>query len=226
MKTTLLKNTLAAIILAISQQCYSQGFVNLDFEAANTSGYSPGAIIPTTVAIPGWSAYFGSSTTPSSGMFYDTVSLGGAMVVLEDNNNPSPKPIQGNYSILLQGSTASTPTSVAIGQTKTIPIGTQSLTFFGVFGGDFRVTFNGQSLAYIVTGSTANYNILAADVSAYAGQAGQLLFTAPVNSYALLDNIQFSTNAVPEPSTFALVGLGGLAFGLFKKRQIRLFLRK
>jgi hypothetical protein len=31
---------------------------------------------------------------------------------------------------------------------------------------------------------------------------------------------------VPEPSTFALVGLGGLAFGLFKKRQIRLFLRK
>jgi hypothetical protein len=87
-----------------------------------------------------------------------------------------------------------------------------------------QVTFNGLLIPLVQIGSTANYVIMGGDVSAFAGQTGQLLFTALPNvGYGLLDNIQFSTAAVPEPSTFALVALGSLALGLVKKRQRRRF---
>jgi hypothetical protein len=222
MKTTFAKTILVAAILATVQRCYTQGFVNLNFENANTSGYTPGiSFIPSSIAIPGWSVYLGGSTNPASGVVYDGLSLGGAIVSLQDSNAVSSGygPIQGNYSILLQGSTVSTPTTAAIGQTGTIFGGTQSLTFFSSFYGALQVTFNGQPISYLVTGSTANYNIYAADISAFAGQTGQLLFTAAINSSVLLDNIQFSTTAVPEPSTFVLATLGGVLLGLRRWRK-------
>ena len=104
-------------------------------------------------------------------------------------------------------------TGAAIGQTGTIPITTQSLTFIANFNGTLQITFNNQPIDYLVTGSTANYAICSADISAYAGQTGQLLFTAPYKNYAMLDNIQFSSTAVPEPSEFALDALGALLLG-------------
>jgi hypothetical protein len=72
------------------------------------------------------------------------------------------------------------------------------------------VTFNGQTLTLTELGSTAHYNIYSADISAYAGQTGQLLFTALWESSALIDNIQFSTLATPEPGALSLTALGGL----------------
>jgi hypothetical protein len=77
-----------------------------------------------------------------------------------------------------------------------------------------QITFNGNPLNFIMTGSTANYNIYTAGISAYAGQTGLLQFSVPANSSGgFLDNIQFSTQAVPEPSEFALFALGGIFFG-------------
>jgi hypothetical protein len=62
------------------------------------------------------------------------------------------------------------------------------------------------------------------DISAIAGQTGQLLFTALSGTifnagYGLLDNIQFSTQAIPEPGVFGLFGFGALLLGfrLWKK---------
>ena len=85
-----------------------------------------------------------------------------------------------------------------------------------------QATFNGQPIDFLVTGSTANYTIYSADISAYAGQTGQLLFTLPPNvdgDYAILDNIQFSTTAVPEPGPFALAALGTLLLGFRRWRS-------
>ena len=118
-------------------------------------------------------------------------------------------------------SNASETNSAAIGQTGQIPFSAKSLTFWGTIGG-MQATFNGLPIDFIVTGSTANYTIYSADISAYAGQTGQLLLTDPYYGNALggpatIDNIQFSSTAVPEPCAFALAALGGLLLG-FRRR--------
>ena len=84
------------------------------------------------------------------------------------------------------------------------------------------VTFNGFSLAFFKYNSTPNYDIMAADISAYAGQTGELRFTAPDgnilnNGYpfganGLIDNIQFSSSPVPEPQAAVLGVLGVVLF--------------
>jgi len=67
--------------------------------------------------------------------------------------------------------------------------------------------------------ATANYTVFGADISAYAGQTGELLFTAPwqgepgqsgFEEDGMVDNIQFSSSPIPEPNEFSLVGLGAL----------------
>ena len=212
-------------LTCIAGETFAQGFMNLDFEAANPSGYSPGGGIPTSAAIPGWAAYYGTTTgtNQSSEIGYDFISLGGEMISLQDRNATSSPldfsvlPIQRNYSVLLQGPQPGLETSVAIGQTGTIPVGTQSLTFFGVLGGSvlggsLQVTFNGQNISYGAIGTGANYTIYGANIASYAGQNGELLFTTPVQTVGLLDNIQFSSSPVPEPSELALLALGGLAY--------------
>jgi hypothetical protein len=210
MKTT--KILVAITFLIVWQNAHGQGFVNLDFENATVTPVpgNPNHIVASD-AIPGWTAYLGGN--PQTSIGYDTVSLGGAAVFLEDANAPSgggPLPIQGNYSMLLQGSTASTPTAASIGQIGQIPANSLSLIFWG-YSSD--VSFGGQNLSLVVLGSTPNYNIYGADISAFAGQTGQLLFTAQSGSEDIIDNIQFSPSAVPEPSEFALSVLGALLLG-------------
>jgi hypothetical protein len=221
---------LILILLVAVQSGHSQDFVNLDFE----NPILPLSPIYNQVsagnAIPGWTAYFDGNSASTIG--YDSVSLGGEYIFLYDANAPSTSPldisllpIQGSYSVLLQGPSPGLETSVAIGQTGTIPSTAQSLTFFGnlagnLQGGALQVTFNGLPVDYQVTESTANYNIYAADISAYAGQTGQLLFMTPVQTFALLDNIQFSPSPVPEPGKLALGAIGALLLGY---RRWRIF---
>jgi len=224
MKTIISKIAVVAAIF-ISTKAFSQGFVNLNFEAANPSGYSPGAgDLQTSVALPSWSAYYSTSTTTNqaNAIWYDTVSLGGAFIALCDTNASSlaPVPLQGSYSLLLEGSGFSTPTAASIGQTGQIPLNSRSLIFFLSLNSSLQVTFNGQLISLVQTGSTPNYDIMGGDISAFAGQTGQLLFTAvPNTGYGLLDNIQFSSSPVPEPSELALAALGTLLFGFRRWRK-------
>jgi hypothetical protein len=73
--------------------------------------------------------------------------------------------------------------------------------------------------------NTLNYTVYGADVSAWAGQTAQLSFTTFAenphqnNQYLYLDAIQFSTQSIPEPSTFALAGLGSLFVGFRRWRN-------
>ena len=59
---------------------------------------------------------------------------------------------------------------------------------------------------------------------AYAGQTGELLFTDPSflgfqGGPAIIDNIQFSSNPLPEPSELALAALGTLLLGFRRWRK-------
>jgi hypothetical protein len=69
-------------------------------------------------------------------------------------------------------------------------------------------------LSFFDLGGNDRYHIYGADISAYAGQTGELRFTgvpAGPNSSgsAFIDNIEFSPIAIPEPTTLSVL-LGGL----------------
>ncbi|MEY4388156.1 MAG: hypothetical protein RLY20_3439 [Verrucomicrobiota bacterium] len=215
MKNNSSKTTVVCLILMV-QVCFawSQGFINLNFENPILPLSPSGGMVPTANAIPGWTAYNGQAV--QANIFYNGLSLGGSMVSLNDVNASggglNPRPIEGGYSAFMLGSFFSNPISAAIGQTGTISVGTQSLSFWAG-GSGFVVTFNGQPINCFATGGAANYSIFAADISAYAGQTGELRFTSPAGATLLLDNIQFSSTAIPEPTTLSLFSLGLLALG-------------
>ena len=214
------RSKISILLLAICQNAWAQAFVNLNFESAKVvfNGFQ----LSVSNALPGWTAYLDATSQSSIG--YDTLSAGGAAVLLEDTNVNSfgPYPLQGTYGALLEGASGifgSNPTAASIGQTGTIPNTAQSLTFFGSLAGNLQVTFNGQLLSFMVISNTLNYTIWGADISPYAGQTGQLLFTAPLQTGDLLDNIQFSSLPVPEPAEFALAVLGALILGFHYRRS-------
>lgn len=225
MKTSIKKHILLASFTAVVQYSNSQGFINLNFESANVSGYSPGEGVPTEDALPDWSAYFGPSSDPTysgpiSEVAYDGISTGGAGVSLVDSNAPAPySSIQGNYSALLEGSIPGAETAASIGQTGTIPSTAQSLTFWGSLSGSLEVSFDGQMLSLVDISNAVNYTVYGVNISPFAGQTGQLLFTAPVDTATVLDNIKFSTSPVPEPSKLALCALGGLSLALRLRKK-------
>ena len=105
-----------------------------------------------------------------------------------------------------------------MGQTGAIPLGTQTIEFWGALGG-MQVSFAGQPLSFAQIGSGPTYGIYGADVFAFAGETGELLFTVPPNTGGSLDNIQFSTSPVPEPNSSGLFAVGGLfvAWRLWRK---------
>lgn len=209
-----------ALAIFTSQCCFSQGFVNLNFESASIVHDSSGQFASSVYAsnaIPGWTAYIaGVSQTD---IMYNDRTLDNAAVTLQGTNSSVLTPIQGYYTVLLLGASTFAPQqSAAIGQMGQIPLTAQSLIFWG-YVGQSDVTFGGQTLSLVVLGSTANYDIYGANISSFAGQTGQLLFTASPQETDVIDNIQFSTTAVPEPSEFALLALGGVVFGIRRWRE-------
>src|ERR1700722_14916426 len=150
----MLKTNIAFLILLVGTNIgFPQGFMNLNFESANTNGLS-GGLIPTTNAFPDWSAYFGPPGNPTqvnaSIVNYDGLSLGGAGVTLVDSNAPSggtPVALQGDYSAFLQGSSPAAGSTASIGQTGTISSNAQSLVFLASISVSLQVSFNGQMLS-------------------------------------------------------------------------------
>lgn len=195
---------------------FSQSFINLNFESEVPSVFESDGLLPASNAIPGWTAYIsGISQEKIEGS--EVVSVGNAKIILEVPGNVNGFPaIQGNFSVVIWGQyNAGNPNTdnnntAAIGQTGQIPSSLQFISFCGSIG-NMYATFNGQPLAFVVTGSTATYNIYSANASSFAGQTGQLLFTD--NSYAnfsygpaQIDNIQFSSSDVPESQYLSLFG--------------------
>jgi hypothetical protein len=98
----------------------------------------------------------------------------------------------------------------SIFQTALIPLTSQSLIYLGATA--IQVAFNGQTLSPIAIGNGAGYTVWGVDVSTYAGQSGELRFTAPWHSTGILDEIQFSTMVIREPSVLGFWGMCILFF--------------
>jgi hypothetical protein len=193
------------LLLLFVASAFAQGtFVNLDFEAAKVSDLpypGSGEIVAVSNGVPGWSI---SPELEPGMMGHNGLPLGGADVEIYGPDWPSTQILQGFYTVGLFHSTAGPPTEASIFQTGQIPLGTKSIQFYGNFM--YVVSFAGQQVPLVTLGTGPNYNILGGDVSVFAGQTGELRFTGS----GLLDNIVFSTQAIPEPSVLALSALGTL----------------
>jgi hypothetical protein len=215
-----------ALLAMLSAQ--AQGtFQNLNFEQADPMSAgnpaNPYAVTATT-ALPYWTVTIGGAQQTQ--VTYNAGSLGAPVVVLLGPPPPAPafNPIDGNYSVLLTGSfSASVP---SISQTGTIPAGTQSLLFEAEPGvspptGALELQIGTQSVTFSAVGMGPNYTLYGANISAWAGQTESLTFSASETSSGLnnweLDDISFSTTAIPEPSPLALTGVGAVLLALYRR---------
>jgi hypothetical protein len=135
-------------------------------------------------------------------------------VIVDSKFTALPAPLGSQFSVWLGSGHDFFGTSGAgeIGQTGAIPADSHSL-FFAAAHGVPTLSFAGQSVPVFPFQANATYTTYAADVSPYAGQTGELRFTAPfpgLSRETIIDDIQFSTQVVPEPATFALLCTGAI----------------
>jgi hypothetical protein len=211
--------TILFALLASCEIGRTQGFVNLNFESARIIPLTTGADFPpdsvaTTNAVPSWDVYYGSSQ--QSQITYNDPALGSPFVTLLATNGLQ---FAGNYSILLQG--GATFSAATISQTGLVPTDAESLMFIAV--GDtslgssgLQVSLDGQDLSFFAISNELNYTLYGANISSFADQIETLSFSALEDSGGYnnweIDNIQFSTSPVPEPSILTLSALGGVFF--------------
>lgn len=224
---------ISSVVLLAALSARAQGFQNLNFEQANPAVDLSGPFYPENVtaasALPGWTAYY--DNIQQSDIYQNVVSSGAVTVSIFGPNYPASGSIygvgiiDGNYTAMLEsGSFPNTlgQVSASIAQTGRIPPSTESLQFkMWSSLGPWSVTFKGVTLDPIVIGGGNGYVLYGADVSSFSGQTGSLEFNAfpPPNlgaTYIGLDDITFSTQAIPEPTVGALTAIGGLLIGARK----------
>jgi hypothetical protein len=220
MKTRLIT---ALVFSIVSAKIIAQGtFQNLNFEQANPVMANGGPYYPYGVtaasALPYWTVDVGGVQQTS--IPENAPSLGAPEVVLISTANTfGSSPIDGNYSVLLEGSDgAGLP---AISQTGLIPAGSQSLLFEAQPGSAaLEVLVGSQVVPFSAVGTGVNYTLYGANISAWAGDTEELTFSAQESTVGLnnwlIDDISFSTQTVPEPSPLALTGVGGLLIALYR----------
>ena len=238
MKLKLFKCALMLCLLSVgSERGFSQAFTNLNFESASIpAGTQPGASLPISAALPGWAASFSNATGVTDAVtqvFYNTVSLGGEAIVL---NQFSPTFPGGRFNVSLfggedpsSGNGGSIYFSATISQAGMVPDGTESLRVqVGPFAGvplvPIIIMLGGETINMVPLANGPTYTLYGGDVSGFAGHVETLSITEPPStlvppSIAVIDNIVFSTLPTPEPGTVALMAAGAGLFGLRRWRK-------
>jgi len=206
------------LLFTLGEMGFSQGFVNLNFESAKiipdlSSAYYPYGIAISN-ALPGWAV----NGFTQGDITYNDPSIGSTFVTLWATNGAQ---ISGNYSVLLTGGLSPFPATIS--QTGLVPIGSESLLFQAQPGfSSLVVTLGSENLPFFAIATGPNYTLYGADISPFAGQSEQLMFSALNVSSGLnnwsLDNIQFSSTAIPEPSVLRLSVLAGFFF-VWRRRK-------
>lgn len=203
-------------------------FQNVGFENTTLSVFlvNPwGPYYVTNATLPGWNwspHETGGFGDPDTTVAFNSIALDAPCVTLQGSHSPYFPSLRGEYSVLLQGGSlggglvTGNTNGASIYQTGLIPSTALSVIYFG--RGSLRVAFDGHMLSSIAITNIANYTVWGVDISACAGQSGELRFTSPWLASGLLDDIRFSSIPIPEPSELDLCGLGVLVlFGAMKR---------
>ena len=206
-------------------------FQNLGFENTSLSvvlinpGY-PISFYATNATVPGWAwsphQTFGYGD-PNTTVSFNNEALDSPAVTLHGGDSYYLS-LSGTYSILLQGGSQFYPQQsggASVFQTGLIPVTARSLIYLG--GAGLQVSFNGHSLSPVALQTAPSYTKWGIDISPYAGQSGELRFAVPWLGGSMLDGIQFSNGAVPEPSAISLSILGFVLVAAFTRwpKQLR-----
>ena len=192
-------------------------FQNLDFESANLptipSG-SFGGFVPVANGLPGWNVYLG--TSQQTQVLHNSITTGTSVVGILGPISLITR-IEGSYTALLFGGINPNTGNVdaSIGQTGTIPASAKSIQFKTNPGhGDITISIGGQLIPVFALQNLPGYTLFGGDISLLAGQTTELRITA-VSDYLsrgpnafTIDSILFSTQSVPEPNSYFLLGCG------------------
>jgi hypothetical protein len=188
-----------------------QDFTNLDLESAYNLPGNPvnGVFVSVTNALPGWTAYDGDAAL--SDIYYVSNYLGGFASAVE---------LAGG-SNALSGNNLSVELSPdgSISQTGLVPDNAESLQFEALIAANgLSVKLGGQSLSYSAISEGPDYNVYGANIPTdMDGEMEALTFSIqPGPGDVLLDDIEFSP--IPEPSEYALIGLGAILFGFYRRK--------
>ncbi len=223
-----LTRTVLILTLVASQTLKAADFQNLDFESANLPILPPGEVggyVPISQALPGWSAYLGTLATDS--ILYNNFTLGSAVVSIQGPNSPLGAPLGGNFSANLMPGydpRVSELVGVSLAQTGLVPAEANSI-FFKVRTGSpfqqpFQVTLAGEQISLVPWEEQPDHVLFAGDISTFAGDTVELRFFISEQLNAMwVDDIVFSSVPVPEPSTWAMLGLGAVLLGSTVRRR-------
>lgn len=206
-----------------ANSCYSQSFMNLNFESAYNLPSNPGEgeLVSVANALPNWAAF--DDTTPLSYIYYVTNFLNNVSGPVELDGGSLA--LSGNFSVELFN-------NCSINQTGLVPDNAESLEFEAEGPGEggtvgasgFSVTLGGETLSYSAISSGPDYTVYGANIpSGMDGQTENLAFICqgPGSGSVTLDNIEFSSTGVPEPSANAMIGLGAILFVVHHHRKRR-----
>ena len=115
----------------------------------------------------------------------------------------------------------------SISQTGLVPVSAKSILFVAQGGGApgaviLLVSLGGQNIPFYALSTVAPYtSVYGGNIPpTFAGQIEQLTFSAlEGENFWNIDDVQFSSSSVPEPSEFALAALGALLLGFRRRRN-------
>jgi hypothetical protein len=199
------------LLLQTLAACQAQGtFRNLNFELARVSAAtSPATRVSASEALPFWRAFINGNAQADI-LYNGRETISGSEIILFAAD--SGLPIEGNYSIdIFSGGTGNS----AISQSGTVPSTARSILFKTGLpgpGGAPTLTLNAEVVSNVLLERTQNYALYGADITRYAGTEVNLMFASirPPGGASgfLLDSIEFSAIAVPEPNVPELLFLG------------------